>query len=121
MDRPNRPNRSLTVAVIFLAAALLVGYDLWAFATVETNDTLSEVMRDAGPPAAYATGFLAGHFFIQLTPRRLPHLVALLLGLVGCALVSLATTVVPRPWDAIAALVVGSAAGAMLWPLQERE
>jgi hypothetical protein len=114
------PNRSLTIAVIFLAAASLVGYDLWAFATVETHDTLSEVMRDAGAPAAYATGFLAGHFFIQLTPRRLPHVVALLLGLVGCVLVSLATAVVPRPWDAVSALVVGSVAGAMLWPQEER-
>jgi hypothetical protein len=112
--------RGVTAAVIFFAAAVLVGYDLWALVTPAPGDTLSEVMRDAGPPAAFATGWLAGHFFLQGLPRLLPHWVGLLLGSVLCAGVSLLVADFPRPWDSVLALCWGVGGGAVLWPLQPR-
>lgn len=110
----------LTGAVIFAAAALLVGYDLWALATPAPADTLSEVMRDAGAPAAFATGWLAGHFFLQGIPRILPHWAGLLVGLVVGAVATAALAPLPRPFDSVIALLVGTLAGAVLWPLQGR-
>lgn len=111
--------RGLTSAVIFGAAALLVGYDLWALATPAPDDTLSEVMRDWGPASAFATGWLAGHFFVPL-PRVLPSWAGLAAGAVLWAFSVVALASFPRPMDAVLALVIGALGGAVLWPLEPK-
>lgn len=58
-----------TTQVIVLATAALVAYDIYAAATPEPGDTLSEVIAYAArerPIVAVAAGVLIGHWFWPL-------------------------------------------------------
>lgn len=61
--------RGLTTKIIVAATAALVVYDIYAAATPETGDTLSEVIASAArrrPIIAFGAGVLMGHFFWQM-------------------------------------------------------
>lgn len=110
--------RRLSQILIVLATVLLIGYDFLPFASSPDHDTLSEVMRDtalASSALPFGWGFLAGHFFVQWLPRRLTHAQALS----AAAGIALAVHVVSPPgW---AAVLLGVGAGALLWPLDQRD
>ena len=98
-------------------AVLLIGYDLLPFASSPNHDTLSEVMRDGALSSSalpFGWGFLAGHFFVQWFPRRLSHAQAL------SAAAGLALTVHVASPPGWAAVLLGAATGALLWPLEKR-
>jgi len=109
--------RRASQIIIALTCVLLIGYDLLPFASAPDHDTLSEVMRDSALGSSalpYGWGFLAGHFFVQWFPRRLTHAQALS----AAAGLAFAVHVVSPPgW---AAVLLGVAAGALLWPLDAR-
>jgi len=108
--------RKVSKVLILATIVLLIGYDFLPFATPVAGDTLSEVMRDLGLNSKafpFGWGFLAGHFFLQFTPRRLTH--ALALGV--AALLALILHVLNPP--TLVALLVGIITGAVVWPLEE--
>lgn len=109
--------RRISQILIVLATVLLIGYDFLPFASSPDHDTLSEVMRDsalASSALPFGWGFLAGHFFVQWTPRRLSHAQALS----AAAGLALAVHVASPPgWVAV---LLGAATGALLWPLDKR-
>jgi hypothetical protein len=110
--------RQISQLLIIATVVLLIGYDFLPFATPVAGDTLSEVMRDVGMQSKalpFGWGFLAGHFFVQLVPRRLTHTLALTTAS-GVALVLHVT----NP-PAGVALLLGVLAGAVLWPLERAE
>jgi hypothetical protein len=106
--------RLASQAIIVLTCVLLIGYDVLPFASAPDHDTLSEVMRDGALSSSalpYGWGFLAGHFFVQWVPRRLTHAQALS---AAAGLAFVVHLVSPPGW---AAVLLGVAAGALLWPL----
>lgn len=71
--QPARAGVRTTAAVIVLATAALVAYDIYAAATPEPGDTLSEVIHEAArrrPVIAAAAGLLVGHWFWPLRAGR---------------------------------------------------
>ncbi len=109
--------RRISQILIVLATVLLIGYDFLPFASSPDHDTLSEVMRDtalASSALPFGWGFLAGHFFVQWLPRKLTHLQAL-----SCA-AALAAVVHAADAPGWLAVLLGVAAGAVLWPLDSR-
>ena len=110
--------RRISQITIALVTILLIGYDFLPFASSPDHDTLSEVMRDtalASSALPFGWGFLAGHFFVQALPRSLTHTQALGTAAALAAMVHVAD--VPG-W---LALLLGVAAGAVLWPLDRRQ
>ena len=62
-----------TVKIIVGATAGLVAYDIYAAASPEKGDTLSEVIADAArrrPIIAFGVGVLIGHWFWALQEKE---------------------------------------------------
>lgn len=60
---------SMTTKIIVAATAALVAYDLYAAATPQEGDTISEVIAGAArrrPIIAFGVGVLMGHFFWRM-------------------------------------------------------
>ena len=64
-----KERKGLTTKIIVAATAALVAYDLYAAATPQQGDTISEVIAGAArrrPIIAFGMGVLMGHFFWQM-------------------------------------------------------
>lgn len=66
--------RTLTVGVVLVTIAGLVGYDVFAFVRAGTDATISSVVWEAAssPPLTFVAGFLCGHLFWNSSSGRAP-------------------------------------------------
>jgi hypothetical protein len=64
-----KSHTGMTTKILVAASAALIAYDLYAAATPEQGDTISEVVARASrrrPIIAFAAGVIMGHFFWQM-------------------------------------------------------
>lgn len=108
--------RRLSQVIVLATVAVLVAYDVLPYRSEVHHDTLSEVVRDWAaelPAVPFLGGVLCGHFFLRPKRRWLPLWASLSGIAVGGGLLVLAG---PPGW---VSLLIGIAAGALLWPLDD--
>jgi len=99
-----------TIWIICLAAAVLIGWDIYVATRPPAGDTISELTWKVAhlPVVPYSFGVLAGHLFgWRIVRRRKPVVLVITAG--ALALVSILVSVaMPAPCWLLAGMIMGS-------------